>query len=61
MTRGNHSEQRICWRKTLGKSKESAVNNNLNARSNQYDGFWLKNEHFYLKTEDKNILLSSDA
>ena len=52
--------QRTYWPKALETSKESPVNNNLSARSNQHDGFWLKNEHFYLKTKDKNILLSSN-
>ena len=56
--------QRIYWRKVLEKSKEPPIKkppNNLNARSSQHDGFRLKNEHFYLKTEDKNTLLSSDT
>ena len=53
--------QRIYWRKQLEKRKESPVNNNVNTRSNQHDGFSLKNEHFYLKEEYKNILLSSDT
>ena len=35
--------QRIYWQKTFEKSKESPVNNNLNDRSNQHDGFSLKN------------------
>ena len=30
---------RTYWQKALEKSKESPVNNNLNARSNQHDGF----------------------
>ena len=52
-----YTVQRIYWRKVLEKSKKSPPI--LNARSNQHDGFWLKNEHFYKK--HKNILLSSDA
>ena len=53
--------QRNYWGKALEKYKESPVNSNLNVRNNQHDGFWFKNEHFYLETEDKNILLSSDT
>ena len=49
------------WRKTLKEKKDSFVNNNLETDSNQRDGFWLRNENFYLKVEDKNILLSSNA
>ena len=41
--------------------KDSFVNNNLETDSNQRDGFWLRNENFYLKVEYKNILLSSNA
>ena len=41
--------------------RDSFVNNNLETDSNQRDGFWLRNENFYLKVEDKNILLSSNA
>ena len=47
--------QRTYCQKALEKSEESAVKNNLNVRSNQHYGLWLKNKHFYL------ILLSSDA
>ena len=47
--------QRIYCQTALEKSKESPVKNNLNVRSNQHYGFWLKNKHFNL------ILLSSDA
>ena len=53
--------QRICWRNTLKEKKDSFVNNNLETDSNQRDGFWLRNDNFYLKVEDKNILLSSNA
>ena len=53
--------QRIYWRNTLKEKKDSLVNNNLKTDSNQRDGFWLRNENFYLKVEDKNILLSSNA
>ena len=53
--------QRIYWRNTLKEKKDSFVNNNLEIDSNQRDGFWLRNENFYLKVEDKNILLSSNA
>ena len=53
--------QRIYWRNTLKEKKDSFVNNNLKTDSNQRDGFWLRNENFYLKVEDKNILLSSNA
>ena len=34
---------------------------NLETDSNQRDGFWLRNKHFCLKVEDKNVLLSSNA
>ena len=34
--------QRIYWRKAFEKSKESPVNNNLNARSNQQEWFLIK-------------------
>ena len=53
--------QRIYWRNTLKEKKDWFVNNNLETDSNQRDGFWLRNENFYLKVEDKNILLSSNA
>ena len=53
--------QRIYWQKALEKSKESPVNDNLSAGSNQRDGFRSKKDHFYLKAEDENILLSSGA
>ena len=53
--------QRIYWRNTLKEKKDSFVNNNLETDSNQRDDFWLRNENFYLKVEDKNILLSSNA
>ena len=53
--------QRIYWRNTLKEKKDSFVNNNLETDSNQRDGFWLRNENFYLKVEDKNILLSSNV
>ena len=53
--------QRIYRRNTLKEKKDSFVNNNLETDSNQRDGFWLRNENFYLKVEDKNILLSSNA
>ena len=52
--------QRIYRRNTQGK-KDSFINNDLETDSNQRDGFWLRNENFYLKVEDKNILFSSNA
>ena len=42
-------------------NNESPVNNNLNAIINQHDSFLVKNEHFYLKAEDKNFLLPNNA
>ena len=55
-----HSKN-ILEKYSQGKKKDSFVNNNIETDSNQRDGFWLRNENFYLKVEDKNILLFSNA
>ena len=52
--------ERIYWRCSINGKRETNEHSNTRSSNSQSD-FWLKNELYNLKVEDKNILISENA